>query len=125
MASVLLSELYINDWADPTDFVTTDGFGGLEINDSERGEIHTYAQGRRRSSKRRGSAKVADVTFPTPEWSVVQWLEDHIGRTVMVRDPWSRRFWAIYWAVPVAHRAGPVAPDVTIHLESVTVSEVV
>lgn len=124
MASVVLREVWIHDADDLADNITGDGFGDGGPEDSVRGEVRTYSQGRRRAVKRKGEARTYGRTFPSASVDLVDWLTDHLGRTVMVRDPRGRLFWAVYFAVSVPDRHGRVRPDVTISFESVTFSEV-
>lgn len=64
-----------------------------------------------------------NLTLPAVSAAVLAWLEDHIGQTVLVRDPKGRRFWGVYFEVDAPQEPGPRAPDVSLNFASVTYDE--
>lgn len=125
MASVALYELWVHAGDDLADYVTSDGFLAESSSTSSRAEIRTYAGGVERLVTRPGTPRTLDVSMPQVARDVIAWLEDHAGQVVMVRDPRGRLVWGMYSRVAVSEEAGPVLPDVSFTLRSVTYSEAV
>lgn len=122
MASVSLTEVWVHDADDPSDYVTSDGFGEGGPTDSVVGEVRRYAQGRRRAVRRAGRTRRYRRTFPAVSDEWIDWMDDHIGSTVMVRDPKGRLFFGVFWEIDIPDLPGGAAPDVTVAFESVTYS---
>lgn len=122
MATVTLTEVWIHDAAEPSNYVTSDGFGTGGPTDAARGEVRTYAQGRRRVIRRAGRSRTYDRTFPAVSDAWLEWMGDHIGSTVMVRDPKGRLFFGVFWSLDVTDLPGGAPPDVTVEFEDVTYS---
>lgn len=125
MASVTLAEFYIHDAADLSDHVMSHGFGSASYTDVGAGEVRTYAGGRRRVIRRKGRGQTYELTMPAVSSTVIGWLEEHIGSTVLIRDPRGRKVWGVYFSTDMDYKPGPVAPDVSLTIQSVTASEAV
>ena len=123
MASVSLSELWIHDGDDLSDFVQTFGFASEDETDAVAGEVRTYANGRRRIVRRAGTATSLSVTFPSTDRTTIDWLRAHKGNTLMLRDPYGRKVWGTFFSLSVPEKGSAQLPDASFTFESTSASE--
>lgn len=132
MATLLLTEIFLNDAADPSDYMAFAYAGeDYSLTDSLGGGVDGgYASGRRRSWSTLEDATTGQVTFHAVTPSQRAWLRAHRGRTVCFRDHHGNKVFGRYGEVPQSFSTLPVghsAADntVTLSLQSVTWSEAV
>lgn len=123
---VTLTTVVLNDAQDPTDelVLTRLNSGGYTRTLTRPGRIQPVAGGFRVITTGTQSATWAlEATRCTLD--VVEWLEDHIGRTVTVRDDAGRKYHAVYFAIDATEVPRPRTTDVTLELIETTWTEAV
>lgn len=100
MASVKLTQLWVNDALDPLDYLT---FRYATLNDvpSTSVEVRRYAGGTARAIRRPGVARTVNATILRIGPSERDWLIEHLGRVVAVRDGYGRRVFGVYQQIPL------------------------
>lgn len=117
-----LDRLWLNDAAQPEDLMSfrTHRFTPAV---QQPGEVRRLAGGRLRLVARTGAARSETVEIRRPTAEQFAWLEDHLGRAVVIRDPAGGKFTGVYldlsWDRPVE------GADLTINLMQVTHTEAV
>lgn len=125
MAAVSLGTLFIGDAANLADQIMFPFMSQLAVTAEVSGENRRYANGRIRSVSRSGKVEIAAVALPACTRAQVQWLEDHLGRTVLVRDDRGRKLYGNYRSLNISEHAYNKEADVTLTVSSVSYSEVV
>lgn len=126
MATVDLRTLWLNLASDPSQAASFPYMSALTWTKEQPGEVRRYANGRLRVVRRAGKPKSADVALPGCDRAQVDWLEEHVGRVVCVRDDRGRKVFGVYLAVAVTELSLPRGrADVSLSLAEVTYSEVV
>lgn len=123
MASVELGELYLHDATDLSDYIHSDGFGGLDEEDAVDGEFRQYSAGRVRLIRRAGEPREVNVTLPAVSASDVEWLRVHKGRTLLLRDPRGRKMYGTFLRLSIPERHGPLRPHVSFRFVRITHTE--
>lgn len=123
MAVLVLSKLWVNR-LDTGEAVSAYSQDRAEAHTSD-GEVRGYAGGRQRSITREGEAGQFTFTLRRVPLADVETLRTWKGLTVQVRDNRGRKFFGVYFGVPIVkeYRDNLDLYDVTIELRTVTVSE--
>lgn len=125
MATVTLSTVWLNLASDPTVYLSLPTMASLTIATGQDGEVRRLANGRLRLVKRAGQARSASVDIEGATRTEVDWLEDHVGDLVCVRDDRGRKFFGVYMGVDADEIRGNDYANVSLALTEVTHSEVV
>lgn len=120
-----LRTLWINDAADPGDVMAFAFMASLSVGTAARGEVRTYAGGRRRAIVRAGLARSPRASLPWCTRAQVAWLEAHVKRLVWVRDHTGRRIAGMYFGVEVSEHRFNDEADVELAIEEVSASDAV
>lgn len=129
-SSLGLCAIFLNAASDPVDFVAL-RYAGDSLSISTASDVEVRRLANRTRLIRKGTGAVTrlesmSVTFQRCSPSDVDWLRDHVGQLVCVRDHVGGKFFGVYPDVPrdVA-TAWRDRATVTINLQQVTYSEVV
>lgn len=121
-----LGAVFVNDAADPSDFARFDSPTGLVVTTSVRGDVRTMANGRTRVVTRAGTPRTAQVSLEYLTRPDVDWLESHVGDLLCFRDHLGRKFFGVYFDVPVTEvQYVSDRADLSLSLTEVTHSEAV
>ena len=120
MASVTLSEIWINDTADMSDYVTSYGFAADDETYAVAGSVRTMANGRRRTVTRTGTAVSLSVTLPSVDRTTIAWLRERTGQKVQLRDPYGRKERGVFFSLSVTEKGSAQLPDVSFTFESIS-----
>lgn len=96
MAGVGMQTLWLNDAADLADVMAFPTMSGLVAGKENRADVRTYAGGRTRLISRAGTPRSAKATLPLLTRAQIDWLDDHAGRLVLIRDAQGRKFYGVY-----------------------------
>lgn len=124
MVTVSLKTVWLNLAADPSDYVSLPTMSALSVNTEQPGEVRRMANGRLRLVKRAGQARSASVDIEGATRTEVEWLEDHVGDLVCVRDDRGRKFFGVYMSVDADEIRANDYAGVSLALVEVTHSEV-
>lgn len=129
-ASLALSAVYLNDAAEPADFIAVE-YAGESIAPTTRADVEARRLAGRVRLIRKGTGAVAaleslSVTFErcTPEQ--VAWLRSHVGTLVCVRDHVGGKFFGVFVEVP--REVATAYRDrfaVSLTIDEITTTEVV
>jgi hypothetical protein len=125
MTAVNLKTVWLNLASDPSSSVSPTTMASLSVDKVAPGEVRTLANGRRRVIRRAGTARSATVSVDAATRAEIEWLEDHVGEVVCVRDDRGRKFFGAYLSVGVDEIRGNNYGNVSIALTEVTYSEAV
>lgn len=125
MASVQLDRLYLSAASDPTDVLVA--FSGRDTADtrSRPVEVRTMANGRTRVVTRAGQSWTIGKTLRGLTLAQVQWLVDHRGVLVLLRDRDGRKVYGVYGEVTPTAYADLGGWDAAFTLTEVSYSEAV
>lgn len=103
-ASLALSAIYLNDAAEPADFIAVE-YAGESIAPTTRADVEVRRLAGRVRLIRKGTGAVAaleslSVTFERCTVDQVAWLRSHVGTLVCVRDHVGGKFFGVYTEVP-------------------------
>lgn len=103
-SSLDLSAIYVNAAAEPADFIAVE-YAGEKIAPTTRADVEARLLAGRVRLIRKGTGAVAaleslSVTFERCTAEQVEWLRDHVGTLVCVRDHVGGKFFAVYTEVP-------------------------
>ncbi|MCU1677275.1 MAG: hypothetical protein JWM93_2033 [Frankiales bacterium] len=124
MASVAIDTVWFNDAADLSDALGVEFVTGLAPTTAVRGEQRQYGDNRLRAVVRSGISRAYDVTIGVAKRADVRWIEGHVGRLLLIRDPMGRKFYGMYFDVKPVERRGEDSADVVVNFQEVTHSEV-
>lgn len=125
MAGVTLRTLWLNDADDLSDYRSFNLMAKMSVTTQKPAEVRRMAGGRRRVVTRDGTAREFDVDLPNLTRAQVEWLEDHLGRVLLVRDDRGRKMYGAYFALPDDAHAYDVESDVSLTLVEITRDEAV
>lgn len=125
MAGVTLGTLWLNDAADLSDGIAFPLMSKLTVVTAQPGEVRTMANGRLRMVSRAGRSRTWQADLPNLDRTAVDWLEDHLGELVLVRDDRGRKMFGTYLTLPDDAHRYDAESDVQITLLEVTHSEAV
>lgn len=121
-STIVLNRLWLNSFDDPSDFMSfrIHSFTPSELVD---GDVRKNAGGRLRLVLGAADSRSHTVEIRRPTEEQWQWLRDHKGALVILRDPDGSKYVATYLDLS---RERPVeGADMTLNLTEVTASEVV
>lgn len=123
MASVVLDRVWVHLASDLNSHVT---FFSADWSDnrSARGEVRTYANGRRRVIRRAGTSRQIGFTAKVLTRVQVDTLVSWAGRVVLVRDTKGRKVYCTFFTVDVGDFVDG-SHEVTVAATEVTFSEAV
>lgn len=98
MADITLETLWLNAAADLSDAMSFPTMNGLRAQLNTPGAIRTYANGRTRLITQAGRPRSSKASLPHLTRAQVEWLEDHAGQLVLVRDAQGRKFFGAYFS---------------------------
>lgn len=81
--------------------VTFQNATALKATKSVDGTVRKLANGRYRAVVRDGSRRTYELALQLCDRNQIDWLEDHVGAVVLVRDDRGRKVYATYFEVPV------------------------
>lgn len=129
---MLLTDVWLNDAADPSDRLPLQTVGDVyQVTATLGGGVETgYASGRSRLWSTEDDSSQWALTVLAATEEQIAWLVAHRGRVVCVRDLRGRKFFGAYQAVPVEVPTGDDALSlsqqaVSLSLTSVTFDEAV
>lgn len=125
MATVTLGTVWLNLVSDPSVSLTLPTMASLSIATGQDGEVRRLANGRLRLVKRAGQARSASVDIEGATRTEVEWLEDHVGDLLCVRDDRGRKFFGAYMGVEADEVRANDYANVSLVLTEVTHSEAV
>lgn len=100
MALVELDTVYLHDAADLSDFVMLD-VESLVEEPEMGGDFRRRAGGRVQLIRRKGRHRRFSVQAVQVSRDTVDWLREHIGSTLLLRDPRQRKAYGAYLEVSV------------------------
>lgn len=103
-AAVSLQATWLNDALNPADVVALYATDLTDTPDTG-GAVRTYAGGRRRYVAGEGVTRRYTLTLTLVTAAQLQWIEDHVGRVVCLRDFTGMRRWVTYTTWQRAPRA--------------------
>jgi hypothetical protein len=126
MATVTLDTVTLSLASSPATMLFLD-VPALEDTDSLIGEVRAYANGRTRSITKPGSTRTIPLA---PDWvsaADIVTLKSWRGQTVLLRDPFGRKVWGVFYGVQVAERVivGTGASTVSFTITEITYTEAV
>jgi hypothetical protein len=124
-ASVTLKTVWLNLASDLTQSQSFPQLSALNIATTQPGEVRTYANGRLRLVTRAGLARAISLTLPECDRDQIAWLENNVGKLMLVRDDRGRKIWATYFTMPVDENRYNMDGNITLALNEVTHSDVV
>lgn len=125
MASVALDTVILASVADLSRIVRLD-VSALSEDDAVDGETRTYASGRVRSITRAGRRRTVPLTFDlVQDRATLDLLRSWAGTTVLVRDPYGRKLYAVYHSLSVKEIIPVDVVEVSLTLTEISVSEAV
>lgn len=107
MASVTLTDLWVHDADNLSDFIRFPARGSEARTLATPGEVRTYGNGRRRLITREGQDRGLQVDLEDATNAQINWLDERIARVVMVRDVVGLLVFGTYLSNP----AVPVYPQ--------------
>lgn len=125
MVTVTLTTAWLNLAADPAVYVSLPTLDGLSVEKAQDGEVRALSNGRRRVVRRAGVGRTASLEVRAATRAEVDWLEEHVGDLVCVRDDRGRKFFGVYLVVAADEIRGNDYADVSLSLSEVTHSEAV
>ncbi len=123
MASVELDTLWLNDMADLSDYQSFPMMSALTIKPVVVGGVRGYANGRRRAITQPGRFVTASGSLPACTREQMDWLEEHTGRPVLVRDDRGRKFYGIYLEADFDEHAYDDEADAALTIAEISHSE--
>lgn len=127
MVAVNLGAIFLNDVADPSDYLRLVYVRRFSKNPgSVRGEVRRMAGGRTRLVLMEGRDVSWELTFGTTTPEEKEWLVAHTGRLLCVRDDRGGKFFGAYLESPWDERTwSKDAENVQLSITELTHSEVV
>ncbi|ABS03195.1 hypothetical protein [Kineococcus radiotolerans] len=125
MAKVKLRTLWLNLAATPEVRQSFPHMASLQVNTARKGEVRTYTTGRMRSITKVGRAHTLTASLPACTREQIDWLAKHQGELLCVRDDRGRKFWAVFFDLPVEEHPYNQEANVSLILNEVTHSEAV
>lgn len=128
MTEITVDTGWINDAEDPSDYQSFPLMSALSVTPSIAGTVRHLAGGRTRLVMTEGTSREVSLSLPDCDRDQVEWLEEHIGRIVCVRDDRGRKTFAGYLRVPVTEQQGDIVDkpaDVTVSLAEISYDEAV
>lgn len=119
MASVELFKTWVHDGSDLDNSVQLYSSGRSD-NDSQGGEVRTYANGRRRLITTPAVGESIPVTFPWITRTELVWLQARKGQIVLYRDAWGRSLYAAYLSLSISDFTDRSGYAVSTTFESIT-----
>lgn len=101
MASVDLGCVFLNLASDPSDFQSFPLMSSLKVSTTQPGEVRKMANGRLRMVRQAGKPRTLSVDLPHCTRAQLDWLEEHVGDLMCVRDDRGRKFYAVYLTTDV------------------------
>lgn len=123
MATVTLEQAWVHLASDLTQNISCWSADWSDTR-SVRGEVRTYANGRRRIIRRAGTQRQLGVTLKLLTAEQVDTLAGWAGETVLIRDKRGRKLYCTWFDVTVIDHVDG-AHDVTVQAAEVTHSEAV
>lgn len=117
-----LGRLWLNSVDNPADLMS---FAISSFTPSKEigGEVRDYANGRLRLVRRARVSRARQANVRRPTTLQLDWLDDHAGELVTVRDPDGGKFVGTYLAL--SYERPTEGADMTLSLTQVTSSEAV
>lgn len=123
-ASIALATVQLNLASNLSQYRSFPLLSELKVTPSIQGGVKRYAS-RTRIVTQGAVTNQIDLVLPQCDRDQIQWLTDHIGQLMLVRDDRGRKIWAAYFASPIDENGGDVTGNVTLRLDEVTYSEVI
>ena len=124
MTSVVLSAIWLNVAANPSDRLELEYVGSFSRAAEKPARVNILAGGRRRVVRTAGVARDWSVSFPSCTPEQIEWLEDRIGQTMCVRDDRGHKVFVVFLGVPVGEHTYNHDGDVSLSLQEISFSEV-
>lgn len=131
-STVALTEVFLNDADDPTDFVVLAYVGdSLQVTSVAGGGVdHDYASGRSRAWSDESDVTHVRFTATNVTLDDITWLRNHRGQTVWFRDHVGNKVPVVYHTADPSYSTMPLGHPAAFHtvplqMESVTDSEAV
>ena len=124
MARVDLGAIFLNDMADPSDFLRLVYVRSFSKKHGAVGEVRRFAGGRTRLIRRAGRDVSWQLTFGTTTPDQKAWLVEHAGRLLCIRDDRGGKVFGTYLSVPWDERTWSMdAENVQLDFVELTHSE--
>lgn len=125
MASVTLNKLWLHDGGDLSDNIRVYYDPDEQVTPSRRTEVRTYAGGRQRAVT--GPARPVTASWAARALTLedLDWIEERLGRLLLVRSPSGRNVWGVIAELPYSHARNARHFDVDITVREVTYDEAV
>ena len=125
MASVALDTVWLSLASDLTQSLQLE-VSSLSDDDVVFGEVRRYAGGRDRSIVRKGRRRTFELSFDAVgNRAQIATLRGWTGLVVLLRDPFGRKAYCVFYGSPLSERIPVDMPEVSLTLSEVTVSEAV
>lgn len=124
--AVILGTVWLNVADDPTDFLSLPTMSSLSVTTEKSSEVRRLANGRLRTITRAGGPRrrvAVSATYVTR--AEVEWLEEHVGVLLCVRDDRGRKVFGVYHTVQIDEHRGIEDGGVSLSVDEVTYSEAV
>lgn len=119
MTSITLRDVWLQSAADSTDGLSFPAHSVSLTKTLNRAQVRTYAGGRRRLVKGTGVATTFNLRLPAVSAAELEWINEHEGQIIVVRDTKGRVIVGAYLIVPVTDRV-TTASDTEIVIEELT-----
>lgn len=120
MTSITLTTIVLNDAEDPSDVLVLDRLSTYSRRPTTPGRVQRVGGGGFRVITSEGTQAIWDVTANRCPIEDTNWIEDHAGRTVCVRDDAGRKFFAVYFEPDIEEVPRPRGANVTLQLTETT-----
>lgn len=123
MATVTLTTVWLNTAGDLGDYLRCSTTNALQRSQAMDGEVLRLAGGGLRLVRRHGIARTWVMAMPWATRAQIDWIEAHIGLTVVARDQRGNKLHAVYLEVPVTENGSVPQGSVQLTLREVTDTE--
>lgn len=125
MSAVELGAIFVNLASDPSQYVALYWPEPFQPSTAANGDVRTNASGRQRVFTRAGRPQSMQLVQKQTTRADIDTLESWVGQIVCVRDIRGRKFFGVYFEVPVEESTLRDEGDVSLTIRSVSVSEAV
>lgn len=123
MSTVHLTTVVLNDAEDPADLLICTRMTKYRRARTQDGRIQAVAGGGRRAVLAAGTHQEWEVSISKAPREAIDWIEDHIGRVVCLRDDAGHKVFGLYLEVEIEEVPRPRTASLDLKVAQVTWSE--
>jgi hypothetical protein len=126
MAVITLKTVWLNLASEMTNYQSFPYMSKLAPSTERAGEDRDYANGRIRLVLKGARKQSFQLTLPNCTRAQINWLEQHTGELMLVRDDRGRKVWGTYFKIMLDENSTDIdLGDVDITFKQITHSEAV